>query len=403
MDIAVIGTLKKENEHRVPIHPNHIQEIPFNIRQHLFFEKGYGIPFGMDDAQIVALTGNELLERQELFAKFKGIVITKPIIEDFEEMQEGTLVWGWIHSVQQELIAQIAIDKKLTLIAWENMNYESSRELLHIFNKNNEMAGYCGVQHALQLKGIDGLFGAKRKVVVISHGSVSRGALFALQGHNFTDITVYTQRPTYLVANKIPGVDYKQIVNGSIAGLKTVKLASNNKAFLEELLCADIIVNGMLQNTNNPVNFIHDGDVEKFKKPCLIIDISCDEGMGFDFAIPTTIKDPILSIGKVAYYGVDHTPTLLWNSASWEISKCVLPYLPHVVDGSYNEVLRNAIDVKDGIIVNEEILSYQNRSIKSPYEIVKVIKVVPPKILVKVDQKNLSKNERTSNISHQLK
>ena len=47
MDIAVIGTSRKESEKRMPIHPDHIAWIPENIRSHLFFEKNYGLSFGM--------------------------------------------------------------------------------------------------------------------------------------------------------------------------------------------------------------------------------------------------------------------------------------------------------------------------------------------------------------------
>jgi N5-(carboxyethyl)ornithine synthase len=372
MDIAVIGTSKKENEKRVAIHPNHISHIPKKIRKHLFFEKGYGIPFDMEDETIYSLTGNSLLDRKELFENFKAILITKPTAEDFEEMQDGTLVWGWIHSVQQSIIAQIAIDKKLTLVAWENMNYKNGRELLHIFNKNNEMAGYCGVQHALQLLGIDGQYGPKRKVAVISQGSVSRGAIFALKGHSFSDITVYTQRPSFLVANKIPGVQYKQIIKNNKGELNTLNLFMEKTPLLNELIAADIIVNGILQDISNPVNFIKDNDIEKITKPCLVIDISCDEGMGFSFALPTTFSNPILNIGMIKYYAVDHTPTLLWNSASWEISKCVLPYLQYIVEELDNNVLKNAVDIKAGKIINKEILSFQNRSLESPYDIIKI-------------------------------
>lgn len=112
MDIAVIGTSKKENEKRVAIHPDHISQISINIRKHLFFEKGYGIPFGMEDETICSLTGNCLIEREKLLKDLKAVVITKPVAEDFEEIQKGTLVWGWLHSVQQSIITQIAIDKK---------------------------------------------------------------------------------------------------------------------------------------------------------------------------------------------------------------------------------------------------------------------------------------------------
>jgi N5-(carboxyethyl)ornithine synthase len=368
MDIAVIGTSKKENEKRVPIHPDHIIQIPMETRKHLFFEKGYGQPFDVEDETIASLTGNELLKREKLLHDFKGILITKPVAEDFDEIQDGALVWGWLHSVQQSIITQIAIDKKLTLIAWENMYYQGERDLLHIFSQNNEMAGYCGVQHALQLTGIDGYFGPKRKVIVISFGSVSRGAIYALQGHGLNDITVYTQRPPFLASNKIPGVQYRQITKSDSDIIETVDSNGEKIPFVKELATADIIVNGVLQNPNRPEIFVHENDIDQFKKTCLIIDISCALGMGFSFAHPTKFSNPIFKIGKIKYYAVDHTPTLLWNSASWEISNGILPYLPYVVEQSDNEVLNDAIDIKDGKILNREIFSFQNRSLIYPYK-----------------------------------
>jgi alanine dehydrogenase len=118
MDIAVIGTSRKENEKRHPIHPLHIASISKQVREHLIFERGYGLPFGMSDEDIRFLTGNDLMDRKQLLRNFKAVIITKPVIEDFEEMGNGTLVWGWLHSVQQRYIAQLGIDKNLTLIAW---------------------------------------------------------------------------------------------------------------------------------------------------------------------------------------------------------------------------------------------------------------------------------------------
>ena len=45
--IGVIGTSMKEDERRVPIHPEHFDRIPPNILQKLIFEKGYGLPFNI--------------------------------------------------------------------------------------------------------------------------------------------------------------------------------------------------------------------------------------------------------------------------------------------------------------------------------------------------------------------
>jgi hypothetical protein len=41
----------------------------------------------------------------------------------------------------------------------------------HTFYKNSEMAGYCAVIHALQLKGIDGHYGNQRKALIFSFGA----------------------------------------------------------------------------------------------------------------------------------------------------------------------------------------------------------------------------------------
>ena len=57
LKMGVIGTSKKEDERRVPIHPEHLIRLPESIRKQLIFEKGYGKPFNMVDEQIGSLTG----------------------------------------------------------------------------------------------------------------------------------------------------------------------------------------------------------------------------------------------------------------------------------------------------------------------------------------------------------
>ena len=71
-----------------------------------------------------------------------------------------------------------------------------------------------------------------------------------------------------------------------------------------------------------------------FAPGSLLVDVSCDAGMGFECARPTTFEEPIVAVGNgVAYYGVDHSPTYLWNSATWGISEALVPYLRTVMGG----------------------------------------------------------------------
>ena len=73
-------------------------------------------------------------------------------------MRDGQVLWGWPHCVQDEEITQLSIDRRLTLIAFEAMNYWNADGSfsLHVFHKNNELAGYCSVLHALELIGTTG-------------------------------------------------------------------------------------------------------------------------------------------------------------------------------------------------------------------------------------------------------
>lgn len=52
---------------------------------------------------------------------------------------------------------------------------------------------------------------------------------------------------------------------------------------------SDLIVNGVFQETDNPIMFVTQEEESSLRPGCLIIDVSCDEGMGFHFARPTTL------------------------------------------------------------------------------------------------------------------
>lgn len=374
LSIGVFGTSTKENERRVPIHPEHIDWIEKDLRSRLYFEKRYGEPFGISDEELKSKSAG-IYEREELFENCDIMLLPKPVTEDFESMKKESILWGWPHCVQQEEITQIAIDKKLTLIAWEAMHRWSKHGdwQMHSFYKNNELAGYCAVLHALGLVGLDGNYGPERKAVVISFGSVSRGAITALQGLGFRDITVYTKRYATLVADQIAGIKYCHFEETDEDDLISLHPDRHSAKFIEDLKEADIIVNGILQDTDHPLMFVKEDEIGELKPGFLIIDVSCDEGMGFSFAKPTTFEDPIFKVGKGYYYAVDHSPSYLWNSASWEISNCLLPYLPIIMGGPESwhksQTIKRAIEIEKGKILNPKILSFQNRTDFFPYSV----------------------------------
>lgn len=374
LSVSVFGTSSKLHEKRVPIHPEQISWIDENIRKHLYFEEGYGLPFDFSDEQIASLSGG-VLPREDLFEQGDIMLLPKPVQKDFDSMQPSSILWGWPHCVQQKDFTQTAIDRNLTFIAWEAMHRwnEHGDWQMHIFQKNNEIAGYAGVIHALGLMGLDGNYGPQRKAVVISFGSVSRGAIHALRALGINDICVFTQRHSIFVADQMTHTDYNHYEQDKSGKLLAIYPDGRSTPFVEAIENADVIINGILQDTDNPIMFLEKGQEGRLKKGALIVDISCDEGMGFPFAKPTSFEAPMFKEGQVYYYAVDHTPSYLWNSASWEISNSLLPYLPLVMQGPdrwmQSETLRRAVEIQDGIIKNPKILSFQNRKAEYPHTI----------------------------------
>lgn len=374
LTFGVIGTSKKKYERRVPIHPEHLPRLTEEYRKKLIFEEGYGEPFGFSDAEIAAQTGG-VASRSSLLSDLGNVIIAKPMVSDLMELKEGGILWGYPHCAQQRAITQAAIDRKLTLIAFEDMFVWSPSGQVgrHTFYKNNEMAGYCAILHAMRVKGIDGHYGNQRKTIIFSFGAVSRGAIYALKAHGFRDITICIQRPDHEVREEVLDCHYVRLREGGEgeARMLVVEHDGSERPLSDLISESDIIVNGTYQDPDHPMDFVTEAEKSCLKPGSLIVDVSCDEGMGFYFAKPTNFKEPMFRVEKTDYYAVDHTPNYLWESASRSISAALLVHLPTVVDGraawQENETIRRAINLDAGVIVNPVVLSFQKRQKAYPH------------------------------------
>lgn len=377
LTLGVIGTSFKENEERASIHPEHFSQIPEPLRSRIFFERGYADRFGGSDEDINAYFPGPLMSREELFASCDIILIPKPTQRDFASFRPGQILWGWPHLVQGHEITQVSIDKKLTWITWEGMHHwEGDQWLLHVFHKNNELAGYCSVLHAMRLAGLTGHYGPHKKACVIGFGSVGRGAIHALQGLGVLDVTLFTGRPGYAVGQPIPSVKHWQYQTQANTDDSTeVLLDSGPMAMAEALGHFDLIINCILQDTDAPQMFLRESELDALQPGTIIVDVSCDTGMGFEFACPTSFRDPWFEVGEsgIRYYAVDHSPSYLWQAATYENSTALLPFLEPVMRGPLGwagePTLTKALEMRDGLILNERILRFQDRKADYPHTV----------------------------------
>src|SRR4029450_12269333 len=81
---------------------------------------------------------------------------------------------------------------------------------LHVFHKNNELAGYSSVLQALELTGTTGDYGRPLAAVVIGFGATARGAITALNAHGIHEVAVLTNRGVAAVGAPIHSVRIRQ-------------------------------------------------------------------------------------------------------------------------------------------------------------------------------------------------
>jgi alanine dehydrogenase len=372
LSLGVIARSHKENELRLPLHPRHLDRIDADLRDRIYLEHGYGERFGVSDEQLAASVAG-LRSREELIAECDVILLPKPLAEDVAALREGQVLWGWPHCVQDEELTQLAVERRVTLIAFEAMNHwnPDGSFSLHVFHKNNELAGYCSVLHALQLTGSTGDYGRRLSAVVIGFGATARGAVTALNALGVHDVDVLTNRGATAVNAPIHSARIIHFDHDAADPRRSHATTDEGPVPLAELLARhDVIVNCVLQDTDAPLTFLTNDDLSTLAPGTLVVDVSCDAGMGFEWARPTSFAEPDFLVGDhVRYYGVDHSPSYLWNSATWEIGEALLPHLRSVLTGAWDasEVIRRAIEIRGGTILNPRILSFQHRSPEYPH------------------------------------
>ena len=336
LSLGVLARSRKPNERRLPIHPAHFARIDHRVRRRIFLEHGYGAEFGATDDALAELVGG-IRSREQLIAGCDIILLPKVQAEDLTELNVGQVVWGWPHCVQDAALTQIAIDRRLTLIAFEAMNHWQADGGfgLHVFHKNNELAGYCSVLHAMQLAGITGSYGRRLRASVIGFGATARGAVTALNAHGVDDVRVLTNREIAAVGSPIHSTQIIQMGRDPDTPEQTWADTPDGPIPVARLLADnDIVVNCVLQDPDAPLVFVTEEDLAAFTPGSLIVDVSCDVGMGFSWAHPTSFTQPVIELANgVHYYAVDHSPSYLWNSATWEISEALLPHIETLLAG----------------------------------------------------------------------
>lgn len=308
----------KENEKRRVLLPRDIESMKNS--ESLYFEQGYGEVLGITD-QTYLDVGCQVVRRAEVLMQD---IICDPKVGDaeyLEQLNKNQTIFGWIHATQNKNITDKIVKQELTAYAWENMFYKGR----HVFWNNNELAGEASVMHAFLSHGC---LPYKAKVAVVGRGNAARGAIKMLNNLG-ASVHQYNRHMEEILR--------------------------------EEIKNYDVIVNCVLWDVNRTDHIIYKEDLFKMKRGSMIIDVSCDRNGGIETSVPTSISNPTYEVNGVTHYVVDHTPSLFYKTFTSETSNIIYPFLEELITETNGEVLKNALIIEKGVIIDKEIIEYQSR------------------------------------------
>ena len=123
LSLGVMGRSQKENEHRLGLHPRHLERVPDRpaaadvprdrLRRAVRRQRRRPARARRRRAQ-PRPAGRRVRRHPAAQAAARA---TSP------SCATGQVLWGWPHCVQDQELTQLAIDRRLTLIAFEAMNH----------------------------------------------------------------------------------------------------------------------------------------------------------------------------------------------------------------------------------------------------------------------------------------
>ena len=121
----------------------------------------------------------------------------------------------------------------------------------------------------------------------------------ALNAHGIHDVQVLTNRGVAAVGSPIHSVRIAQFDHDNKAPFLSEVITERGRVPLAPFLAeSDIVVNCTLQDPNAPLTYLRTEDLDAFRPGSLIVDVSCDEGMGFSWAKTTTFAEPMFTVGR---------------------------------------------------------------------------------------------------------
>ncbi len=289
----------------------------------VYVEASAGVSSGFADAEYQAV-GAQILDTPRAVYESSDMIIKvkEPLEPEYDLLQEGQILFTYLHLAPDPEQTQALLKKKVTGIAYETV--QLADRSLPLLAPMSEVAGRLSIQTGARLlesncggRGIllGGVSGVERaNVVIVGGGNVGINAakMAVGLGANVTVVDVNIKRLAYL---------------DDVFGGRVQTLISNSYNIANAVRNADLVVGCVLIPGARAPKLVTEEMVKTMKPGSVLVDVAIDQGGSIESIDRiTTHADPYFVKHGVLHYSVANMPGAVPRTSTLALTGATLPY-----------------------------------------------------------------------------
>jgi alanine dehydrogenase len=292
----IVGVPKeiKTHEYRVGIVPAGVASLVRDGHK-VIIQKGAGLGSGITDKEYEAAGAHILDTAQAIFDDSEMIIkVKEPLEEEYELLQEGQLLYTYLHLAPAPDLTKALLNRKIIGIAYETIQLDDGS--LPLLTPMSEIAGRMSVQvgayhlqkehggRGVLLGGVPGV--APGKVVIIGGGTV---------GTNAAKMAVGIGAKVLILDVNLDRLRYLDDIFGS----SIVTLMSNIRNMEEQVISADLVIGAVLIPGARAPRLVSREMVSNMRHGAVIVDVAVDQGGCIETIHPTYHDNPTYEVDGI--------------------------------------------------------------------------------------------------------
>ncbi len=322
----------------------------------VYMEQEAGINSGFTNEEYWAVGAHILPTAKEVYEIADMIVkVKEPLEPEYDLLQEGQILFTYLHLAPDPEQTQALLRKKITGIAYETVQLPDRS--LPLLAPMSEVAGRLSIQTGARLlesncggRGIllGGVTGVERaNVVIVGGGNVGTNAakMAVGLGANVTVLDVNSKRLAYL---------------DDIFGGRVQTLLSNSYNIANAVKQADLVVGCVLIPGAKAPKLVTEEMVRTMKPGSVLIDVAIDQGGSIESIDRiTTHADPYFVKHGVLHYSVANMPGAVPRTSTLALTGATLPYALKIANLGAEQACKTDTALMKGLNTYNGYLTFQ--------------------------------------------